>query len=84
MKPLPDESMPETLTPIESKEESRGLGLADSIVEPVYPALHNTEAGIGSQREFKNLSDLLMNSPFAGSDLDLERVQDYGRPIDIA
>lgn len=31
----------------------------------------------------KNLADFLMESPFAGSELDLERQQDYGRPVDL-
>jgi Arc/MetJ-type ribon-helix-helix transcriptional regulator len=31
----------------------------------------------------KNLAQFLMESPFAGSDLDLERQQDYGRPVDL-
>jgi hypothetical protein len=29
------------------------------------------------------LADFLPHSPFAGSDLNLERQQDYGRPIDL-
>jgi hypothetical protein len=32
---------------------------------------------------FKNLSDLLLSSPFAGSDLDLERIKDYPRSLDL-
>ena len=31
----------------------------------------------------KNLAQFLRESPFAGSDLDLERQQDYGRPIEL-
>jgi hypothetical protein len=31
----------------------------------------------------KNLAQFLLNSPFAGSDLNLERQQDYGRSIDL-
>lgn len=31
----------------------------------------------------KNLAQFLMESPFAGSDLDLERRQDYGRPLEL-
>ena len=33
--------------------------------------------------EAKNLSDLLLNSPLAGADLNLERCQDHPRPVDI-
>jgi Arc/MetJ-type ribon-helix-helix transcriptional regulator len=31
----------------------------------------------------KNLFDFLSASPFAGSEINLERQQDYGRPIDL-
>lgn len=31
----------------------------------------------------KNLADFLMESPFAGSELDLERQRDYGRPFEL-
>jgi hypothetical protein len=34
-------------------------------------------------RKFDNLSDLLLNSPFAGAELNLERQQDYPRALDI-
>jgi hypothetical protein len=32
----------------------------------------------------KNLADFLLESPFAGSELDLERQKDYPRPIDLS
>ena len=31
----------------------------------------------------KNLAEFLLGSPFAGSDLNLERQQDYGRPVNL-
>lgn len=34
-------------------------------------------------QKFDNLSDLLLNSPFAGANLNLERNRDYPRPIEI-
>ena len=34
-------------------------------------------------KRFDNLSDLLLNSPFAGGDLDLERSKDYPRQVDL-
>jgi len=34
-------------------------------------------------RARKNLAQFFLESPFAGSDLNLERQQDYGRPIDL-
>ena len=30
-----------------------------------------------------NLADLLLDSPFAGSELDLDRIRDFPRPLDI-
>jgi len=36
-----------------------------------------------SAQPLKNLAQLLMDSPFAGSDLDLEREKDYGRTVDL-
>jgi hypothetical protein len=40
------------------------------------------EPGQGHQR-FDNLSDLLLNSPLAGANLDLERSKDHPRPVDL-
>ena len=34
-------------------------------------------------KPLKNLADFLLESPFAGSELDLERQQDYGRPVEL-
>jgi len=34
-------------------------------------------------RPRKNLAQFLLDSPFAGSDLNLERRQDYGRAIEL-
>jgi len=34
-------------------------------------------------KPLKNLADFLLESPFAGSDLNLERERDYGRPVDL-
>jgi hypothetical protein len=31
----------------------------------------------------KNLAQFLLESPFAGSDLDLDQRQDYGRAVDL-
>ena len=31
----------------------------------------------------KNLADFLSESPFAGSEIELERQRDYGRPVDL-
>jgi hypothetical protein len=36
-----------------------------------------------SIKQFDNLSDLLLNSPFAGANLDLERSKDHPRSVDL-
>jgi len=44
-------------------------------------ALFATDARSTYER-FNNLSNLLLNSPFAGANLDLERSKDYPRAVD--
>ena len=64
---------------------ARGVSLDDYLQELVV-----REAGLPavvesrpSPERFDNLSDLLLNSPFAGANLDLERSKDYPRPVDL-
>jgi hypothetical protein len=42
-----------------------------------------TTAAAPPRKPRKNLADFLMESPFAGSEIDLERQQDYGRPVEL-
>ena len=46
-------------------------------------ALREKNASATPVRPRKNLAQFLLESPFAGSDLNLERQQDYGRPLDL-
>jgi hypothetical protein len=69
-----------------ARAHARGVSLDDYLQELVAK-----EAGAPVpaeprpiQKRFDNLSDLLLNSPFAGADLDLERSKDYPRPVDLA
>ena len=43
--------------------------------------LQQPTTAVPPRKPRKNLADFLMESPFAGSDMDLERQQDYGRPV---
>jgi hypothetical protein len=66
------------------RAHARGVSLDDYLLEIVareagLPAVED----IPVHKRFDNLSDLLLNSPFAGADLDLERCQDYPRPVDM-
>ena len=69
-----------------ARAHARGVSLDDYLQDLVA-----REAGLPVpveprpiQKRFDNLSDLLLNSPFAGADLDLERSKDYPRPVDLA
>jgi hypothetical protein len=76
---------PEVEKGLMARARARGVSLNDYIQE-----LAAKEAGLPfaaepnpTPKRFDNLSDLLLNSPFAGADLDLERSQDYPRPVDL-
>lgn len=71
---------------LQARAHARGVSLDGYLQELVA-----REAGLPAaaeppptQKRFDNLSDLLLNSPFAGADLDLERSKDYPRPVDLA
>ena len=66
-----------------ARAHARGVSLHEYLQELVA-----REAGLSGEAEqppghFDNLSDLLLNSPFAGANLDLERPKDYPRPVDL-
>ncbi len=53
----------------------------DELLAEAIHALREKHARIPSRSPRKNLAQFLLESPFAGSDLDLERRKDYGRPV---
>jgi Arc/MetJ-type ribon-helix-helix transcriptional regulator len=55
----------------------------DELLVAAVHALREKHAAIASRPPRKNLAQFLLESPFAGSDLDLERRQDFGRPVDL-
>jgi hypothetical protein len=67
-----------------ARANARGVSLDDYLHEIVA-----REAGLSASEDlrahkrFDNLSDLLLNSPFAGANLDLERSKDLPRPVEI-
>ncbi len=65
-----------------ARARERGVSLDDYLQEIV-----TREAGVPvsspSSTKAKNLSDLLLNSPFAGAGLNLERSRDYPRPTEL-
>ena len=55
------------------------------IVQGVYALRERSKVApvtVPPRKPRKNLADFLTESPFAGSEIDLERQQDYGRPVD--
>ncbi len=68
-----------------ARAQARGVSLDEYLQELVA-----REAGLPDAAEprpihkrFDNLSDLLLNSPFAGANLDLDRPKDYPRQVDL-
>ena len=56
----------------------------DELITEALQALREKNAPPApARRARKNLAQFLLESPFAGSDLNLERQQDYGRPIEL-
>lgn len=45
---------------------------------------HATPVAASPRKPRKNLADFLLESPFAGSELEIERQKDYPRPIDLS
>ena len=71
---------PEKEAALKAQAQAQGLTIEEWLTRLVYRA-----AGEPQQvsTKFSNLSDLLLNSPFAGANLDLERSQDYPRSVEM-
>lgn len=68
-----------------ARAQALGLSLNDylQVIVAREAGLPDATAPQPVHHRFNNLSDLLLSSPFAGSDLNLERPKDYPRPIDL-
>ena len=75
---------PEVESSLRARANERGVSLSDLILELVAreSMLQGGEADPARKR-FENLSDLLLNSPFAGANLNLERSKDLPREVDL-
>jgi Arc/MetJ-type ribon-helix-helix transcriptional regulator len=76
------------LTPEDEKliEERLRTGAFHSVAEVIHHALVSSpvpEAPPAPKKTRKNLADVLSEPPFAGSELNLERIRDYPRPLDL-
>jgi hypothetical protein len=66
---------------LEAQARLHGVSLSDYLQQIIA-----REAGLPAgplPTQEKNLSDLLLNSPLAGANLDLDRYHDFPRPIDL-
>jgi Arc/MetJ-type ribon-helix-helix transcriptional regulator len=80
------ELKPETEQLVREEIKSGHFHSVDELItEGVYAwrEKHQVEQEQAPRKPLKNLADFLLESPFAGSDLDLEREKDYGRPVDL-
>jgi len=55
----------------------------EEVLDHALAALQEKERQRRGTAPRKNLAQFLMESPFAGAELNLERERDYGRPIDL-
>lgn len=55
----------------------------DLLIQAINALRQKKAAPPSPVRPRKNLADFLLESPFAASDLNLERQQDYGRSVDL-
>jgi|HubBroStandDraft_5_1064220.scaffolds.fasta_scaffold74810_3 hypothetical protein len=74
---------PEVERNLTARAHAQGVSLDEYLQELVA-----REAGLSCDEEkppkqFDNLSELLLNSPFAGANLDLERPKDHPRVVDL-
>jgi hypothetical protein len=76
---------PEVQEGLLARARARGVSLDDYLQEIVAKelGLQNSSDLSPAHERFKNLSDLLLNSPFAGAELDLERSNNHPRPVDL-
>jgi len=73
---------PELEKRLVAQAHERGVSLSDYLQEIITREIRPSSASPSSTVP-GNLSDLLINSPFAGADLNLERSRDYPRPTDL-
>jgi hypothetical protein len=76
---------PEVEKSLIERARARGVSLDAFLQELVAreAGLPEKSQSADAQKHFNNLSEMLLNSPFAGANLDLERSKDYPRLIDF-
>ncbi len=73
---------PEVEKGLTARARERGVSL-DEYLQEIVAREAGVPPALSRLPKATNLSDLLLNSPFAGAGLDLERTQDYPRPTEL-
>ena len=75
---------PEIERGVEARAASRGISLGEYVQEVLRKDLaHSDSEAQPVEGRYRNLSEMLLNSPFAGSELDLERSPELPRPEEL-
>lgn len=74
---------PEQERIIQTEIQSGHFRSPDEVLDHALAALQEKEHKRRTATPRKNLAQFLMESPLAGAELNLERQQDYGRPIEL-
>jgi hypothetical protein len=82
------ELKPETERLVQEEIRSGHVHSVDELIVHGVNALREKSSKVAQtpippRKPRQNLADFLTESPFAGSELDLERQQDYGRPVEL-
>jgi hypothetical protein len=74
---------PEVQAELARQAAARGQAMEAVAAALLEEAVHLPANATPAHGRFDNLSDLLLNSPFAGAGLNLERSKDPPRPVDL-
>ena len=79
------ELKPETERLVREELQSGHVQTVDELIVHGVRALREKSKVVPGppRKPHQNLADFLLGSPLAGSEIDLERQKDYGRPVDL-
>jgi Arc/MetJ-type ribon-helix-helix transcriptional regulator len=75
--------IPEQERIIQAEIDSGHFRNTEEVLDYALATLRKKRQDRQSAARQKNLAQFLMESPFAGAALNLDRQKDYGRPIDL-
>ena len=75
---------PEDEKLIQEKLRSGAFRSVEEVIHRALVSLPTPETSPGQRAPRKNLAEFLLESPFAGSELQIERQKDYPRPLDLS